>query len=338
MRALFVLALLVGVFAAPTRAVGGRFSAVLALEAWPDDNVPIHGIGLLAYDFDPWLAGGRPSAVLNTDTLRLGLDDIQLGDRWRVGLALAGEYAVAGLLTDYHVDGASVPERGFKASYVEAEARLKRLFSGGAWGELTLRGRRWFFARAADTAPDLALPPESYAFMPRLDLGWWRLADDAGWRTRHRFFPRLHGFAVGVQAGVDVRSASGPWGAADGSALRNDPETVTPLVRQWLLAGLPLASRLRLELDERAGYGLHEDDLTRARIGGLNPYVVPVPGAPWAAWLADRFVGGRLALAVRAVADVEVAPTVAAVYLRDVHRAGDDAAGVVWGAGATADA
>lgn len=333
------LALLSLALCSPAGAADYAFA--LAGEVWPDDHVPGHGIALAAVDFEPWIAEGRPSIVLNTDTLRLGLSEMHLGERWRLGVGLAGEYGIAGLLTDYYVEGEAVPDRGFLASYAEAEVRVKRLFDGGAWSELALTGRRWFFDRAADTADALALPPEAWVFMPRLHLGGWGLADDAGWRARHRLFPRLRGFAAGVDLGVDLRSDSSAWGglgAGDGRADRNDPAAAIPIARQWLRAGLPLGGRLRVEVEQQAGFGVGEDDLTRARVGGVNPYVVQVPGAPWAAWLSDRFVAGRLALPVRAFADVEIAPTAAAVWLRDPQREGADAMGLVWGAGATVDA
>lgn len=317
------------------------YAIAAAGEVWPDDDVPGHGIALLAVDFDPWIAEGSPSIVLDTDTLRLGLTEMRLSPRWRLGFEAAGEYGVAGLLTDYYVDGDAIPGRGFLASYAEAGARLKRLFDGGAWSEVTLTGRKWFFDRRDTTDPALELPPDTWVLMPRLHLGWWGLADDAGFRARHRFFPRLRGFAAGLDLGVDLRSDAGAWGAlgaGDRRADRNTPSDPIFIARQWLRAGLPLAAWLRVEVEQRAGYGVGEDDLTRSRVGGANPYVVQVPGAPWAAWLADRYVGGRLALPLRIVADVELAPTAAAVWLRDPGRIGADDVGLVWGAGANVDA
>lgn len=322
----------------------GQFAVAVAAETWPDETVPFHGIAVLAYDFDPWLADGLPSIVLDTDTLRLGLTEMRLGDRWRLGFEAAGEAAIAGLLTDHYVEGEAQAERGFFASYLEARGRIKRLVDGGGWAELSLTGRRWFFDRTADTDPALVLPPEAWVLMPRLHLGWWRLADDAGWRERHRLFPRLRGVALGVDVGLDLRSAARDWGGIGGEgdgALwfgRNAAATVIPLVRQWARLGVPLGERMRFEVEQRAGYGVDEDDLTRARVGGMNPYVVAVPGAPWAAWLSERFVGGRVALPLRLFGDVELAPTAAAIWLRDVDRRDSDQMGVIWGAGATIDA
>lgn len=335
------LALFLLVLTGAAPAWAGRFAVAVAFEAWPDDTVPGHGIGVLAYDFDPWLAGGAPSIVLDTDTVRLGLTEMRLGDDWRVGVELAGEVAVAGLLTDHYVDGRAVPERGFFASYAEARGRLKRLVDGGAWAELTLTGRRWFFDRQATTADDLVLPPDTWVLMPRLHLGWWRLSDDAGWRDRHRLFPRLRGVALGVDLGLDLRSDGRGWGRQDTPMpgdRRNAGGTPTLLVRQWMRIGVPLGERARAEVEQRAGYGVDEDDLTRARVGGMNPYVVQVPGAPWAAWLAGRFVGARMSLPFRIAGDVELGPAAGIVMLQDSGRTGDDDLDVVLGAGATLDA
>lgn len=315
-------------------------SVVVGGELWRADPIGGHGVALLAWEGGPWVGGGRPWVEYNTDTLRVGLSDVPLGERTRLGVTLTGEYAFAGLLVDHHVEGENQPERGFLASYVEGELWLKHHYPRSAWSELSVTGRRWFFARSDETDPALVLPPEAWVLSPTLRLGWWRLAPDAGWRDRHRLFPRLRGFAFGVEGGVDLRSAARPWGAI-GPAFarpdpRNDPSAIIPRVRQWALLGVPLGPRARIEIEERAGIGFGEDDLSRVRLGGQNPYSVPVPGAPWAAWLSDAFVAGRLSAPVEVARGVELGPTAAAVWLRDPERDGGREAGLVWGGGATA--
>ena len=40
--------------------------------------------------------------------------------------------------------------------------------------------------------------------------------------------------------------------------------------------------------------------LTRNRVGGMNPYVIGIPGLPWAALLSERLVIGQLSAHIRA--------------------------------------
>lgn len=335
---LVAASLLFVALAAPAHA---RWTVIGGGEVWPEDPVAGHGVALLSWEGAgwQWLAGGRPWVEYNTDTLRLGVTDLKLGDRLLMGMSLTGEYAIAGLLIDHFADGENLRERGFSASYIEAEAWIKHLYPVGAWAEVSVAGRRWFFARSDETDPGLTLPPEAWVLQPRLRLGIWRLRslDAHGGR---RLFMRLDGWAAGVEGGAELRSTAARWGAIGPEFARpdqrNDPAWVIPQARQWTLLGVPIGRCARLEVEERAGVGFGEDDLSRARFGGMNPYVVPIPGAPWAGWLSETFVSGRIGLPVEAGAGVEIGPTVAAAWLLDPTRAGRDEMGTVWGAGATA--
>lgn len=53
----------------------------------------------------------------------------------------------------------------------------------------------------------------------------------------------------------------------------------------------------RLEI--RAGVADNQDDVLKTRIGGLNPYVVPLGGAGWAEWWAEDYVGTRAGMGWR---------------------------------------
>lgn len=334
-----------------TNADAGRFSAGFAVETWPDfDGAPLHGILLVGYDFDPWIAEGYPSIVFDTDTLRLGISEMQLGEAWRLGVNLTGETSVAGLLPYYYVDGQADLGRGFFASYAEADVRIKRLIPGGGWAELAVTGRQWLFEDIeGDTDPSLVKPDDFFVVMPRLHLGWWKLKNDPAWTQRHRFHPRLTGWAVGLNLGVDVRTSDSAWGSVDreGSTdadevgrntLRNQPEKIIYTARQWFLGGIQLNDRFRLEISEYAAFGVGEDDVTRERVGGMGPYVVEMPGAPWPAYLADKLVAARVSLPILVGGDVEIGPTFSAIYLQDKDRVGSEDFGLVYGAGATLDA
>ena len=339
MPARIYAALLLSAAFALTAPAHANWTVIGGGEIWPDAPLAGHGVALVSWQGDPWLAGGRPWVEYNTDTLRLGIADIKLADRLLMGLTLTGEYAISGLLIDHFAAGQNLRERGFYASHLEFEAWLKHLYPIGAWAELTISGRRWFFEPSDDTDPALVLPPEAWVLQPRQRLGIWRLRslDAHGGR---RLFQRLDGWAMAVEGGAELRSTARPWGAIGPTFAnpdpRNDPAAMIPQARQWALFGVPIADCARFELEERAGIGFGEDDLSRVRIGGQNPYVIPIPGAPWAAWLTDAYVSARAALPIDLGAGLELGPTLAAAWLRDPDRAGSETMGAVWGAGATA--
>ena len=207
--------------------------------------------------------------------------------------------------------------------------------------------RRFLFNPIEDgdraTNPALTLPPNAWVFEPRLRYTWWNLADDAAWRDRHRFFPRLRGVAAGLELGVDARSNDQPWGALDADAFavtdpRNAPDPFAPRVRQWLQAGWQIVPAVRTQLTETAVFGEGGDDLTRDRIGGAGPYSVTLPGAPWASWLSERYLAGSWSWHFAVSPDVEVGPVVGAVLLSDPDRVGaDDEVATLLGVGALAD-
>jgi hypothetical protein len=187
----------------------------------------------------------------------------------------------------------------------------------------------------------LTLPPEAFVGELRLRYTFWRLADDVSLWQPHRLFPRLRGVAFGVELGLDERSAARPWGARDPSFSpvdpRNDPSPSIVMARQWLRAGVVLQRRVRLQIDESATWMWGEDDLVRLRVGGLNPYSVPLVGAPWAGYLAGRVAALQGSLHVRLRGEHELGLLVDGVVLDDAGRVGDARPGLLAGIGAFAD-
>jgi hypothetical protein len=283
-----------------------------------------HGFVLARYDLDGLPRAAHFSVELNTDTLRLTVDRLRLG-RLELGFQAAGEVLIAGLAGDYFRDGHDDTTRGFYASYGSLSAAAK-LDLGPHFIELAATARRWFFARAGGTAPLFTLPPEAYVGELRLRYTLWRLADDVSLWQPQRLFPRLRGVAFGVELGLDERSAARPWGARDPSLApvdtRNDPAAGIFMVQQWLRAGVVLHRRVRLQIDERATWMWGEDDLVRLRVGGLNPYSVPLVGAPWAGYLAGRVAALQGSLHVRVRGQHEVGLLVDGVVLDDADRTG----------------
>lgn len=324
-------------------AAEGRVSLLAGGGAWVQPEAGGHGLLLVAYERDGLPRQGRWLAELNTDTLRLHAEGFRFfGGRLQIGARAAAEAVFAGLLPDYYREGVRDPARGFSAHYAGLAAHAKVELPGYQYVELELGGRRWAFDAAEDTSAALILPAPAWVAEPRLHYTLWRLQDDRSLRDRHRAFPRVRGLALGGSLGVDLRSDAHDWGALDPEVFvpadpRNTPGARILLARQWLQAGWQAHPRLRLQLQQSAAWGEGEDDLTRQRLGGLNPYVVPLPGAPWAALLSGRFVGGGASVHLRVGGDVEVGPMVAGAWMQDPERLGATVWGAHWGVGGFAD-
>lgn len=278
----------------------------------------------------------------NTDTLHVALEGVRLGTRVELTAGLRGQALIAGVLTNYVVDGQRDPGRGFFASYGYAFAAVKWLPGGGHVVEGLVGLRRWAFSRRdGSTRDDLVLPPAAWVFEPRVRYAWWAITSGGREWGAEVFYPRWEGVAVSVEAGLDLRSDASAWGGVAGQdAPRNRPGTRILLLRQSLRAGHAVSARVRLQLEQHAAWGRGEDDLTRVRAGGLNPYVVVIPGVPWAALLSERLVAAQASLHLRPSLGRahEVGLALAGGAFNDVHRTGRlDTYGGAVGAMAFAD-
>jgi hypothetical protein len=157
----------------------------------------------------------------------------------------------------------------------------------------------------------------------------------------HYYFYRIKGIGFSVRTGSHINSSAAAWGPVDGSGSlltdRNTPEPAAFFVRQWLRAGLQIGPRNRLQLTQQAGYGYGEDDLTRERIGGMNPYVVPVHGQPWASILSETYIAGEMSWHIRVFGDSEIVFLIDAAGVQDIVRAGNNDWGLVLGSAAGLD-
>lgn len=313
--------------------------------AWLDPESGFHAYYAAAYDVEKLWRGAHFGAEFNTDTARLTFDRLSIWDgRLELGAKATYEFFFAGLLIDYYRLGKKDPERGFQASYFHLETHLKATLPADNYLELAVGVRRWFIDTRTNTSEDLVLPPDAWVAEPRLRYTFWRLKHDASLRDRHRLFPRVRGIALGVEIGLDFRNETRPWGALGGTGLdpadpRNDPGDTIFFLRQWLRAGWQFHDRIRTQLSEFASYGYREDDLTRPRIGGLNPWVVPLAGAPWAAFLSEKFIALESSWHFRIWKELEIGAMFHGALLEDVERTGrEDVYGFVGGMGAFVDA
>lgn len=305
-----------------------RIALLGAADSWFEPERGFHAAFMAAYDVDGIGDGMHFGARFNTDTLRLSLERIPIYGTWlHTGVRAAYEHRFAGLLTDHYIRGKNEPSRGFEASYLLTQAYLKADLPSDHYLELDFGVRKWLFSTSGETASGLVLPQEAWVFEPQIVYTYWRLADDASLKERHRLFPRVRGLAFGISFGVDVRNHATRWGYIEGTIEdpeydRNNPDRSIAKIRQWLRAGIQLQDWMRLQVYQTAAFGEGEDDLTRVRLGGLNPYVVPLAGAPWAAFLSEKFLAFESSLHINVGGGVEAGMLAHAVVLEDAGRNG----------------
>lgn len=262
----------------------------------------------------------------NTDTIHLEIERIPLGEKLELSVALRGEIFFAGLMHQYYEQGLRRSGLGFNASYVVLLPKLQWHFAPRHTLEILTNVRRWFFG-GNNTDPSYLLPANTWVFEPRLGYIYWNVDSPGEEYRASKLFARIHGVAVGASVGVDVRSDVRAWGfTGTGTSIdgRNDPNKAIWTLNQWLRAGWKTGERFRLELQETFNWGWFQDDITRMRVGGMNPYVLVVPGLPWSANISERLVMGQLSGHFRPKADKpqELGLIVAGGGINDPRRQG----------------
>lgn len=200
------------------------------------------------------LRTGPWSAELLTDTIEL---------RWapstswgRAWVAARGEAFAAGLFITPWTDGAPDPTRALTASYGGVDLGFVRYGPEGVWGGLQETARVYVFGAREETTIDV--PGPEFVSDTEVWAGLWR--------------PELQ--------------VSGHLGARVGATLFSP---IAALDATWRPAW---TVRPRVEL--HGGVSDRPDDVTRTRVGGLNPYVIPVAGAAWAEWWVQDYAAGRV--------------------------------------------
>lgn len=310
--------------------------AFVAGDVWPVPEGGGHGIL-----FAQWRVRGEAGALrltLNTDTLDVSYDAPCWG-RVCAGAQVRGQALFGGLLSDYYAGGLLDSTRAFQASSVLGSGWVQARLPDDWYARYQVGVRKWLFGRAGDTAAALVLPPNTEVVEQALALTYWGFAPDRSQWEPHRTLMRYTGLGLGVRFLLDARVDDRAWGLNDP---RNAPDRFIPRIRQWSRYGASLTDGLRVQVSQHFGWGSGEDDLTRDRLGGLNPYVVPLGGVPWAAFLAGRYVAGRLSLHGRVWADgpsdLEVGAFVDGLAARDLERVGSRRFGGALGAGGFVDA
>lgn len=346
-RAMLLLALTVfGTPSALAETAERRWTASVSGEGHSGPDPAGHGAVLVATE-RLGRAGQSVFVEINTDTLRVGATNLPVASRLRLHAVATAEALVAGLQPDFWQQDRLDAGAGFFHSYargdVALDVHLRRghqitpFVGGGVRGFGAMAQTRDAFTSSGDPA---SLPDE-YGFAEAgARYTWWGLADDDAWSDRHRFYPRLVGSAVDVSIAGRVRSQTRPWSlSADPQPerQRNTPAVVAATVSARALSGMPIGRSARLQLEQRVVATVGLDDTERPRVGGMNPWVVPVAGLPWASHVPNHVAAQRASLHLAAGRGVEVGPIVDVAWIDDIDRTGG-AAGIRGGVGAFVDA
>lgn len=197
------------------------------------------------------LRSGPWSAELYTDTLDLRFAPTHEGGRSFVALRLGA--LAAQLLFAPWSNGAPDPSRALISPHAALQLGWYEYLGHGLYLGVEAEARAfWFFAGSQRSAP---APDPTWVLSPKGVLGYWT--------------PALE---LRLEANTDVL-----------------PDRVAPRAAGYFRL-LP-EGRVVPRIELWAGSGKKQGDLLRTRLGGLNPYVVPLAGAGWAErWVEDYAV------------------------------------------------
>ncbi len=297
---------------------------------------PKYGIFMVRYQYRG-IAGRKVAAgvEVNTDTLS--------GDVWAwdvgvpgLGMGVFGraEALLAGVNINHMRDGRNQTDRGFGASYAMGGARVSYTVLRYLTVEAEGAARAWVFNPMPGTDRAFRVPAPYVSAEPRVRFKW------LGASNRRSQFGLTHGLAAVLEVAADLRALNKPWGGKRGSE-PVDPRnnlamgTVARRASAFISGGGRPLKGLYLGGLLQGGYGDGEDDITRTRVGGMNPYVVQMPGAAWGEFLCDRYVAATVTAGVVANPYLYVGGTLNGAVVNDPRRVGAlDEPGVVRGASA----
>ena len=285
--------------AAPARA--GEWRTMLGGEF----NADPHG----ALDVG-WRAGDWQLQLI-TDTLDVRWQPEH--DRGRSWAAARLEIGAAGLMISPWSGGAPAPEAALAASYAGAEAGHVWYLPDGLYAGVDGQARWWWFGALRGTervVPGAQLRAETAGF-----VGWWSEDGQAWLRGGVHAAPEAG--RVGLDRPLFSRRPGDPIHAMLATSTGDPVQPFLQLVARTRPEGWTLAPRAEL----RAGWSQGQDALSRSRLGGLNPYVVPLAGAAWAEFWVDTHAAARLGPSLE-VGPVRVDAVVDAAVWREASEWG----------------
>ncbi len=199
---------------------------------------------------------GPWSVQLLTDTLDLRhVRELTRGRAWG---AARVELGAAGLLIGPWTDGAPDPTAAMTAGYAGVEGGWQRYLDHGLYAGFEGFARTYWFGAREQTG---AVAEAQRLAMGQVVCGLWRES-------------------------AQVRLAAGA---------HLDPPTDTPLSPHLTLQGrYQPTGAVAPRLEVYAGIAEGQSALSTTRLGGLNPYVVPLAGAGWAEWWVEDYAAARL--------------------------------------------
>ncbi len=211
--------------------------------------------------FDLGLRKGPLSLQLFTDTL-----DVRYAPELKHGryyVALRVETFAAGLMLSPWTNGAPDPSRAWYSGYAGAEGGYVRYLPASLYVGIAGSARVYvFWARSDQTT--VAPPGPTPLFSADAVLGHYTSISH-----------------IWVRAGADA-----------------ELKTFAPHVA--IEATVRPEGTFTVRAEVRAGWAMNQDYLTRTRLGGLNPYVVPLAGAGWAEFWVQNYIALRVGPSVRA--------------------------------------
>lgn len=207
------------------------------------------------------LSSGELSLELWTDTLALWWRPELESGRAFLGVRAQG-YAGEMFISPW-TRGAEDPSRAFIVMQAALHAGWIEYLGAGFYTGVQGSARGYLFRRRSERTTVEAPGPE-LVLTPEALIGWW--SPDA---------------RAELAGGVDVRDDFVSSRARFELTIEPQAWVVGPLVRVT------------------AGLGHLQDDLTKTRLGGLNPHVVPLAGAAWAEWWVEDFAAVRAGPKVR---------------------------------------
>lgn len=214
-----------------------------------------HGDVNLGIRHGPW------AAVLRTDAPELTWSPS--GEHGRAWVLVRGHFFAAQMYISPWRDGAPEPESATGAASAGVEAGAIRYLPGGLYAGGRLSGD-----------------------------GIWALTDTVAWGGRSvgtadailgLWRPGLTAWARG---GLDAEAGD----TGQGLVLSPHLSLQAHWTPEITVGGVALGPRV----EGWAGVAERQDDLLRTRLGGLNPWVVPMAGAAWAEWWVEDYGVARL--------------------------------------------
>ncbi len=205
-------------------------------------------------------------------------------DRGRSWVAARAEFGAAGLMISPWAAGAPLPEAALSGFYAGPEAGHVWYLPRGLYAGGDAHVRWWWFAPLAAT--ERAIPEGQLRAEAAGILGWWSEDAHAWLRGGAHLAPDANPATLAVPAYGKVLG-----GPIDGVE-RDAGAPVQPFVS---FTGVlrPKQATVAPRVEVRAGAGAGMDAASRARLGGLNPYVVPLAGAAWAEFWVEDYAAVR---------------------------------------------